>query len=70
VTLFDQTGAQSSTAQIKVPAFGHTAFFTSNQFAQSANQLGIIQFQSAGGVTGVGLRFSPVGTFTSIPIVK
>jgi uncharacterized protein (TIGR03118 family) len=70
VTLIDQNGAQLTTSQINLPAFGHSAFFLSSQFAQSANRLGIIQFQSSGGLTGVGLRFSPTGSFTSIPIIK
>jgi uncharacterized protein (TIGR03118 family) len=69
VTLFDQTGAQLSSTKMNLPAFGHSSFFVGSQFTQTANQLGIIQFQSAAGLTGIGLRFSPAGTFTSIPIV-
>jgi uncharacterized protein (TIGR03118 family) len=70
VTLIDQNGGQLTTSQINLPAFGHSSFFLSSQFTQSANKLGIIQFQSSGGLTGVGLRFSPTGSFTSIPIIK
>jgi len=70
VTLFDQSGVQVASSQVNLPAFGHSAFFVPAQFAQAAGQLGIIQFQSAAGVTGIGLRFSPAGTFTSIPIIK
>jgi hypothetical protein len=72
--VLDQNGAQIGSAQISLPPFGHSSFFLSSQFSQSANQLGIIQFQGSGGpasgVTGVGLRFSPAGSFTSIPIIR
>jgi hypothetical protein len=70
VTLFDQNGAQLSSSPITLPGFGHMAFFLNSQFAQSANQLGVIQFQSAGGLTGLGLRFDSTGAFTSIPIAR
>ena len=52
------------------PALGHASFFVNDRFSQSSNQLGIIQLQSSGGVTGVGQRFSPSGSFTSVPIVR
>jgi hypothetical protein len=51
-------------------AYGHSSFFLNSQFSKSANQLGLIQLQSSGGVTGVGLRMSPQGSFTSIPIIR
>ena len=49
---------------------GHAAFFTGSQFPESGNKLGVIQFQSSGGLTGVGLRYSPSGSFTSVPIIR
>jgi hypothetical protein len=55
---------------MNLPAYGHTSFFLNTQFTKSANQLGIMQVQGAGGVTGVGLRMSPQGSFTSIPIIR
>jgi uncharacterized protein (TIGR03118 family) len=70
VTVFDQSGAQLTSSQMTLPGSGHAAFFTGSQFTQSGNQLGVIQFQSSGGLTGVGLRFSPSGSFTSIPIIR
>src|SRR5262249_45309793 len=70
VTLFDQSGAQLTSSPMTLPALGHVSFFVANRFSQVANQLGIIQFQSGGAVTGVGLRFSPSGSFTSIPIIR
>jgi hypothetical protein len=68
-TLRDQNGAQLATTQLSLPAFGHSSFFVDELFAASRNQLGVIQFQSAGALSAVGLRFSPAGTFTSIPLI-
>jgi uncharacterized protein (TIGR03118 family) len=70
VTVLDQNGTQLSSSPMTLPAFGHSSFFVNSQFTQSANQLGIVQFQGSGGVTGIGLLFSPTGSFTSIPIIK
>ena len=70
VTLLDQNGAQLSSSPLSLPAFGHTSFFLSTQFPKSVNQLGILQVQGPAGVTGVGLRMSPQGSFTSIPIIR
>jgi len=69
LTVLDQNGVTLDTAQINLAAFGHSAFFLSSRVATSTNQLGILQFQSGGGITGLSLRFSPTGSFTSIPII-
>jgi len=68
--LFDQNGDQLTSSQIDLPAFGHSSFFAEDRFPQAANQLGIIQLQSTGNVTGVGLLFSQSGSFTSVPISR
>jgi hypothetical protein len=69
--VLDQNGVQLETTQIPVPALGHTSFFLTERFSQSANRVGIIQFQNpSGGITGVGLRFSPSASFTSVPIIR
>jgi len=69
--LLDSTGTQITSTQINLPGHGHAAFYVPQQFPQSANQIGIIQFQSAaGGITGTGLRFDPSGSFTSVPIIR
>jgi hypothetical protein len=70
VTLFDQNGNQLASSPVNLTAFGHTSFFVNSQVSQSANQIGLIQFQGSAGVTGIGLRFSPAGSFTSIPIIR
>jgi uncharacterized protein (TIGR03118 family) len=70
VTLFDQNGVQLSSSKMNLPAYGHSSFFLNSQFSKSANQLGIMQVQGSGGITGVGLRISPQGSCTSIPIIR
>jgi hypothetical protein len=70
VTLIDQNGVQLSSSPVSLAAYGHMSFFLSTQFPKSVNQLGIMQVQGAAGVTGVGLRMSPQGSFTSIPIIR
>ena len=68
-TIWDDNGNQLGTQNITIPGNGHTAFVLPNQIALTAGRRGIVQFQSAasGGITGLGLRFSPFGTFTSVP---
>ena len=70
VTLLDQNGAQLSSSTMNLPAYGHSSFFLNSQFSKSANQLGLIQLQGSAGVTALGLRMSPQGSFTSIPIIR
>jgi uncharacterized protein (TIGR03118 family) len=70
LTVLDQNGASLDTTQISLPPYGHSAFFLSSKVALAANQLGILQFQSGAGVTGMSLRFGPTGSFTSIPIIR
>jgi hypothetical protein len=45
--------------------------FCRRSFPLTAGRRGIVKFQSAatGGLTGLGLRFSPFGTFTSVLVV-
>jgi sugar lactone lactonase YvrE len=68
-TMWDSTGKLLGTQSISLPASGHTAFVITDQLPQTAGIQGIVQFQStAGSLAGVGLRASPQGTFTSIPL--
>lgn len=68
-TIWDVNGNKLGTENFTVAGSGHTAFTLPSQWALTAGQQGIVQFQSAasGGITGIGLRFSPFGTFTSVP---
>jgi virginiamycin B lyase len=68
-TMWDDSGNLLGTQIITIAGNGHSSFVLPNQLALTAGRRGIVKFQSAanGGITGLGLRFSPFGTFTSVP---
>jgi hypothetical protein len=68
-TLWDDSGNQLGTQTLTIGASGHMAFVLPNQLTLTAGKRGIVRFQSAAsaGIAGLGLRFSPFGTFTSVP---
>jgi hypothetical protein len=68
-TIWDDSGNLLGTQVITIVANGHTSFVLSDQLPFTAGKRGIVQFQSGanGGLAGLGLRFSPDGTFTSVP---
>jgi hypothetical protein len=67
VTMWDDIGNQLGTQFISIAGNGHTAFVLPNQFPLTVGKRGIVKFQATGGIAGLGLRFSPFGTFTSVP---
>jgi len=72
VTLRDAFGTQlGAVPAIVLPANGHLAFVSTTQFPATKGQLGTIELQPAsnGGIAGLGLRFSPFSTFTSVPVI-
>jgi hypothetical protein len=60
-----------SPSPITLPANGHTSFLAPAEFPVTKGRLGTIEFQtnSSGGIAGLGLRFSPFNSFTSMPVV-
>ena len=68
-TFWDDSGNQLGIQNIVIPGNGHTSFVLPIQFALTAAKRGIVQFKTnaAEGISGLGLRFSPFGTFTSVP---
>ena len=70
-TIWDENGNQLGTPTITVAGSGHTAFVLSTKFPLTIGNRGIVQFQnpSGGALDGLGLRFSPYGTFTSVPTI-
>lgn len=66
-TMWDSSGNELGVQVISIAGSGHTSFVLPAQFPVTAGKLGIVQFQAAGGIAGLGLRFSPFGTFTSVP---
>jgi hypothetical protein len=67
VTMWDDIGTQLGVQSLSITGSGHTAFVLPTQFPLTSGKRGIVKFQTAGGIAGLGLRFSPFGTFTSVP---
>jgi hypothetical protein len=67
ITMWDDLGNQLGTQNLTIAGSGHTAFVLPTQFPLTVGKRGIVKFQAIGGLAGLGLRFSPFGTFTSVP---
>jgi len=70
-TIWDDSGNRLGTQTIAIAGSGHTSFILPNQLPVTTGKRGIVQFQSpaSDGIAGLGLRFSPFATFTSIPMI-
>lgn len=68
-TMWDDSGNQLGTQTFTVAGSGHKAFVLPTQLTLTTGRGGVVRFQSngTGGTAGLGLRFSPFGTFTSVP---
>lgn len=67
VSIMDDSGNQIGTQSVSIPAYGHTSFVLPTQFPVTNLRLGTMRFSGSGNLSGLGLRFSPFGTFTSVP---
>lgn len=66
--MWDDSGNSLGTQTITIAGSGHTSFDLPSQLPPTAGKRGIVRFESAAGaIAGLGLRFSPFGTFTSVP---
>jgi len=70
-TMWDDGGNSLGSQPIAIAGSGHASFVLTTQLPATAGKRGIIRFESdgTGGLSGIGLRFSPLGTFTSVPTV-
>jgi Bacterial pre-peptidase C-terminal domain len=69
-TARDQTGQTvGSPVTIVLPPLGRTTFKVPDSFAGTGGQRGSIYLSGSAGITGLGLRFSPLATFTSFPLL-
>lgn len=67
----DEAGAILGTETITLPALGRMVFEVQQRFPQTAGKRGSIRFDtSPRTLAGLGLRFSPFGTFTSFPLLE
>lgn len=71
-TLWDEQGKVIGSKSIVLKSKGHVSFMAGDQFPESIGKKGYILFEAPAnyGATGIGLRFSQSGTFTSIPSGK
>ena len=71
VEIRDENGVLLKLEALALPGRGHTAFIVAEKFPSSLGRRGTVEFQNTGSqlVTGLGLRFTPSGGFTSIPVI-
>ena len=69
-TLYNDAGSELASFTGGLSALGHGSFYVHEMFTLASSRRGIIRLQSAGAFTAVGLRFSPSGSFTSVPIIS
>jgi len=67
----DESGLVLGQYGVPMIARGHTAFVVGERLPASMGRRGSIELQHSGSgtVTGLGLRFSAFGSFTSVPVV-
>ena len=70
-TVRDDSGATVGSATIAVPAMGHTSFNLADQFSATAQKRGTLELKTAapGQISALGLRFSPAGIFSAVPLL-
>lgn len=70
-TIWDRSGSQIGSESINLVADGHGGYMLPDLFTETTGQGGTIEFQNpdGGGLAAIGLRFSPQGTFTSVPTI-
>lgn len=69
--IYDADGNLIGTSQFWMARESHTAFALPDRFPETQNRIGSIVFATNGwGLVGIGLRFSPNGPFTSMPMLS
>jgi len=69
-TARDQSGQTvGAPVVIQLPPLGRVTFVVSDRFTGTAGQVGSVYLSGSAGLTGLGLRFAPAGTFTSFPLL-
>jgi len=70
-TIWDTNGALLGAPTITLAGSGHTSFVMPTGLPLTTGKSGTVLFQnpSGGALDGIGLRFSPDGTFTSVPTI-
>ena len=68
----NENGVELDQSRLMLPPEGHTAFVIAERVRSLAGQQGTIEFMSPGDerFSGLGLRFSATGGFTSVPVLQ
>jgi len=71
VNIYDDVGTLLQTTNLSLPAKGHTSFMLPDQYSQTANIRGMVEFvvPQGGGISAIGVRATPSGTLTTIPML-
>ena len=71
VILHDDKGTQIGSDTITLAGLSHTSFVLAAQYPVLANSRGTIEFDtpSGGRIGALGLRFTPAGTLTAVPVL-
>ena len=71
VTIRDDAGVQIGSDSIGLPGNGHTAFVLASQYPATANKRGVLEINTrlARQASALGIRFTPPGTLTTIPVL-
>lgn len=57
------------TQNIHMSGLRHLSFVLPDLVPLTAGKRGMVQFNGSNRISGLGLRFSPFGTFTSVPAI-
>ena len=70
VKILDANGTTMATDSLSLAPNGHTSFAVANKYPFTSGKRGVIDVsnQSGGVISGLGFRFSPTGSFTSLPV--
>ena len=71
-TVYNEGNQLLRTEQFYMDPLTHQAFGLSDRYPETAGKLGYVKFstEGMGGIAGIGLRFSPNGTFTSMHFIS
>jgi Viral BACON domain len=69
VTIRDDNGVTIQSNSVAMAALGHTSFDLAARFPVTAARRGTVEFQTpaGGGISVLGIRFNPAGTFSTVP---
>ncbi len=71
MTVRDESGNSITSGSLSLPARGHTSFEASERFPEILGRKGTIELRNnlGGNLSILGIRFSPSGSFTSVPVI-